>query len=707
MWPVKRKNSSVFSLKLKRLLWVSGILLWALKILLFTFSLGAQSIPRFRFREQQSHDFFRRALLFYHNQHYAAAREFLYKSLNIYPHFYLARRYLGNAYYYSGNWNEALEHWEFLNKSQQDTYPLVYQDSQLLRFRLGRTKSPEKYVFLRAFHSNTWPGYSFERPTDIAFGNEGELYLSSLASENIIGFSPSGNAVQEISGPFYAGLQTPLASGVDSKGNIYVSEYKEDRVRVFSKTGREIFRFGESGSGPGQFHGPTGLVIHQDSLFAADAGNRRIQKFDLTGGFLIELGKDLGEKAPLHPTGLAVSSENILYAADRDGARILRFALDGNYLGDIQSAQIKRPRGLHVHEKSLVIADEERGVVFYHLTEKRWSVLENLLDSKGRPVYLNRPFSARIDKTGGLYVADYGSSRLLVFVPLGMRTSNLNCRIQRVDTSAFPQIAVFVSAESRSGEPLQGLKSQSFLLYENDARMKPIKSDNIVPYNQRVSTALVKENSSFYGKNYNSYLPSVMGKTLASLRISDMIYLIQAGRDARIVYTGLERRRILRLLAQREDETENPNLGKGLYEALTHLTKRIGPRSVVLLVSGKAYPEAFSQYSLSRIGQYALSHGIPIQILSYENEEDPQKRKEVIALYQGLAETTRGNYFRAFDRKALENFYDFLSAQKDHRYIITYTTTLSKKFQGRYTDVRLKVKYLGTSGLANSGYFVP
>ena len=703
--------------------------------LLMPHALEAQSIPYFRVREERAAGLFQKGLLFYHTHRYAAAREFFYKALEVQPHFHLARRYLGDSRYYSGEWEDALEQWEFLSQLSQNSYPLVKQRSQLLRFQLGHTYKDSRYVFLRSFNSKSWPGYSFRGPTDLAFGPAGEIYLNSFSSANIIALSPSGNAMKEISGPFYDSLSAPLGNASDARGNIYVSDYTEDRVRVFSsppqRRGRELLSFGSSGSQPGQFYGPTNIVVHRNSVFVSDSGNRRIQKFNTRGRFLLEMGKNIGAEAPLHPTGLAIDKNKVLYAADRDGARILRFDLDGNFLGELTSELIKKPRGLHIHNDRLIIADEEGGILFYDLAKQNWSSLEenekyiesspdaslhrpssieaSQNESRNRALNtrLVRPFAARIDRTGALYVADYGSNQVLLYVPLGMRISNLNCKIQKVDTSSFPKIALFVSIQNRLGESLGSLSRSSFRLSENDSPIRAIKTDNITPYNRSVSIALVKENSHFYTQNYEKYLQASLAKTLASLRISDSFHVIEAGKDTRLIYEGLERRKILRLLSRKENKSAEANLAKGLYEAIGRLSKRIGPRAIILLLSGKYYPKAFAQYSVSRIIQYARSHEIAIHVLSYEGEKNLEKRRETNNLYKELAQKTRGRYFRAFNEKALAGLYEEISGQKDPRYIITYSTSLSSKLKGRYVELFLELEYLGTRGLADAGYFIP
>lgn len=48
--------------------------------------------------------------------------------------------------------------------------------------------------------------------------------------------------------------------------------------------------WGGRGSGPGQFHDPTGVAVADAELFVADARNGRIQVFDLDGNFKREFG---------------------------------------------------------------------------------------------------------------------------------------------------------------------------------------------------------------------------------------------------------------------------------------------------------------------------------------------------------------------------------------------------------------------------------
>ena len=129
----------------------------------------ARQIPRFRIREERARDFFKKGLYFHNSHQYVASREFFYKALDIQPFFHLARRYLGDSYYYSGEWNAALEQWEFLDNISDGAYPLVRQRSELLRFSFNRYKNPGDYVYLQSYDRAFWSEFPFKGPADIAW----------------------------------------------------------------------------------------------------------------------------------------------------------------------------------------------------------------------------------------------------------------------------------------------------------------------------------------------------------------------------------------------------------------------------------------------------------------------------------------------------------------------------------------------------------
>ncbi len=91
-----------------------------------------------------------------------------------------------------------------------------------------------------------------------------------------------------------AGARSPqpgslrVATGVaaDELGRIYVADFENHRIQVFTAGGKLLALFGAQGSGPGEFERPTDLDIGPDGrIYVVDFGNDRIQLFaPLAGG---------------------------------------------------------------------------------------------------------------------------------------------------------------------------------------------------------------------------------------------------------------------------------------------------------------------------------------------------------------------------------------------------------------------------------------
>ncbi|MDH5657087.1 MAG: 6-bladed beta-propeller, partial [Spirochaetia bacterium] len=478
----KSKNIFIFSVTLFLLL------------ILYDHSINAQKIPNFRIKEEAARDSFQKGLAFYNSGRYVAAREFFYDALNIHPYFHLARRYLGDAYYYSGDWNGALDQWTFLDDLSDGVFPLVRQRYELLRFYLNRYKDPGDYVYFKSYDSQTWGQYDITTPVDLFIDQNNILTILSYTDNSMLQVFPSGNIFGNYSGlPFYR-PDGPLA--MDIKDDLfYLAEYNADRVGIYRKNGIPVMTFGESGNKDGFFRGPSGIRVTDKAIFVSDSGNNRIQKFDLDGKFIFSITGDSGGNPMRNPAGIAVDDDGLLYIADRDGKRILIYDQDGNFISELRSSLLKKPRNIDPGKKRLWIADEESGILYYSFLEKTWGSLNQLDDGKGKYVKFYKPFSIREDQSGIVYVANHTANRIDILTPEGFKTSNLDVKIEKVDSSSYPDMAVFLSVKNRTGMPLPGLPKNSFKLYENDRRIGHIRSDNMRPFNTRMNFVFVYEAS--------------------------------------------------------------------------------------------------------------------------------------------------------------------------------------------------------------------
>ncbi|MCB1169674.1 MAG: NHL repeat-containing protein, partial [Leptospiraceae bacterium] len=635
---------------------------------------------------------------FYNRQNYVAAREFFYKALDVHPYFHLARRYLGDSYYYSGDFNGALEQWSYLQEVSRGAYPTVGERLEILEFHLNQYSDPGEQSYLRKYDSSTFRRVPLDYPVDVAVDSRNRQYLINYRDANIVQLSADGTLLNQFKGPFYDPLKGPIAAIVHDD-LIYVADYDADEISVFRTSGARLRSFGESGSGDGQFRGPSGLVVESGYLFVCDAGNGRIEKFDLEGNFLASLKS---RETRLHqPSGIAGNGRGILYISDKKTGIIHVMDIDGNMLDSISSPELQEPRGLEFSGNRLWIADEKAGVLFYDAAAKSIQRMTEIRDFEDRPVLWNRVFSVRSDSRDSLLISDYGAHQVVMTTPEAYKRSGLNIKLQKVDVASFPVVGLFVQAETRDGKALPGLSRKEIFVYENDRRIGGVRTDNMEPYQKRTNIVVVKENSEkLRSEGLDEMIPSVLQPMLLPLSIVDRFKLVRSGEQSRLIYEGRERKQILKLMSTGETATA-PSLGMSSYFAISELVSEIGPRGVVLVVSGAMPEDTFSPYGIDKIVQYARAQQVQIHVVSFEQDRD------LTPLYQDLAHRTGGEYLRAFDETALKNLYAKIRNHTDSRYILTYDSLAGQSLKDRYVDVRVEVHFQNTSGVGDGGFFVP
>lgn len=126
-------------------------------------------------------------------------------------------------------------------------------------------------------------------------------------------------------------------------------------VRVFTLDGGFVLEFGATGSGNGQFSGPTCLDVHDHEVYVADRGNNRVQVLSTNGTYIT--------KWPVSGSiyGITVDSQYVFVTCDgsdsvqcytRDGTLVREWGSVGNLPG-----QFNNPQGIAVHGLYVFVAD--------------------------------------------------------------------------------------------------------------------------------------------------------------------------------------------------------------------------------------------------------------------------------------------------------------------------------------------------------------
>ena len=180
----------------------------------------------------------------------------------------------------------------------------------------------------------SWGEGMFIRAHSIRVDPEGNIWTVDNDTHQVLKMDPNGR-VRMVLGRYGTSGETdelfnrPTDVGFGPNGEIYVTDgYGNSRVVKFSKQGRYVTAWGKHGKGEGEFDAPHAVVVdRQGRVYVGDRENYRVQIFDAHGKFLAQW-KHVGS-----PWGLALLPDGTLFMSDGHNDRILKLDLDGKVLG--------------------------------------------------------------------------------------------------------------------------------------------------------------------------------------------------------------------------------------------------------------------------------------------------------------------------------------------------------------------------------------
>jgi DNA-binding beta-propeller fold protein YncE len=123
-------------------------------------------------------------------------------------------------------------------------------------------------------------------PTDVAVHPDGGFVVADAYNHRIKRYAADGSLAWirpedrnwEGSDEGQFNVATAVATGPE--GRIYVADFYNHRIQIFSAEGEFLTAFGEQGDGEGQFERPVDVAVGDDgTLYVVDFGNDRIQVF--------------------------------------------------------------------------------------------------------------------------------------------------------------------------------------------------------------------------------------------------------------------------------------------------------------------------------------------------------------------------------------------------------------------------------------------
>ncbi len=220
----------------------------------------------------------------------------------------------------------------------------------------------------------------------------------------------------------------PVGLGVHADGRVFVADTHYHRVIVFTPDGEELSRFGELGTGDGQFQLPTDVAFDDRGFVYVSEynGNDRVTRWsEVPGSTGVEYAFEsvfvagpVAGRVLRRPSALAVDGEQTLWIADACNHRLLRFDLDGKLLAEFgemgkAAGQLRYPYDIDVDDDGNLLVCE-----FGNCRLQWFDPAGRSLRVWGKPGRelgeLSSPWGAVVGKDGLVFVLDSLNARVQV-----------------------------------------------------------------------------------------------------------------------------------------------------------------------------------------------------------------------------------------------------------------------------------------------------
>lgn len=205
-------------------------------------------------------------------------------------------------------------------------------------------------------------------PTGVSIDKERNIWIADTHQHRILVLDSQGEEILEFGeygieeGQFL--YPTDIAFGIN--GEVFVSEYGgNDRISVFTQDGIFVRSIGEHGEGIASFRRPQSIAIDPNSgyLYITDSGNHRVVVLKPDGEVVTTISKVGRLKTEmLYPYGIVMDSPDTFIVCEFGNNRLQRFSLAGESIETWGSAGdtvglLRTPWGIATTAEGIVIAD--------------------------------------------------------------------------------------------------------------------------------------------------------------------------------------------------------------------------------------------------------------------------------------------------------------------------------------------------------------
>jgi sugar lactone lactonase YvrE len=298
--------------------------------------------------------------------------------------------------------------------------------------REGLAKGETYYYVVTTLNSDfEETEYSEERNIKFGMSLE-EIEAATAAAEPEIELEPVNLSLlfEVTEGDFEKGLLQPSDVFVNSKGNIYVVDVLNFKIRCYDGNGKLLFSFGDKSLSqedpePGTFSYPLDIFIDkQNVVYVTDVVNNNIQVFEEEGKLIKEIRVEVAEgEKEFRPNGIYVLDDGRIIATDAGNHRVLFLDQDGKIL-KVVGGPGGAPGKFTFPDEVVVTKDNIMCVVdIINCRVQQFNMDGELIRTFGEPGQgagaFGRPNGIAIDEEGMLWVTDIMSGMIQRFTEDG------------------------------------------------------------------------------------------------------------------------------------------------------------------------------------------------------------------------------------------------------------------------------------------------
>ena len=236
----------------------------------------------------------------------------------------------------------------------------------------------------------------------------------------------------QVSLPRYATFHTPIiASGNEGRAPgelwyphgvaihdethlVFVANYLNDRVEMFSETGEFVSQLGV-----GQLSHPYGIATHGDTLYVSCVSDDTVSKFSLSEMCHVKsIGGEGSNNAKFNsPTQLTTDPIGRVFIADNFNYRICVHDPDLNHLRSITHESMSLPSDVKVSRERLYVLCHDDSCSILVLTLEG-DKLHSLI-TRGKGMDVLDPWFFCLDPLNNIIISDCDSHSIRVFTPEG------------------------------------------------------------------------------------------------------------------------------------------------------------------------------------------------------------------------------------------------------------------------------------------------